>query len=63
MFIDYYNNKLTFPLDIEVRIPEYHLSHVIHTSVEVINLPFRVIFLIFPPIPFYFSINHFPSTF
>ncbi len=38
MFIDYNKNQLTFPLDVEVHIPEHHLSRVVHTTVEAMDL-------------------------
>ncbi|MCC2417406.1 transposase, partial [Bacillus pacificus] len=38
MFIDYNKNQLTFPLDVEVHIPEHHLSRVVHTAVEAMDL-------------------------
>ncbi|MGY3271278.1 transposase [Bacillus sp. TE9106W] len=38
MFIDYNKNQLTFPLDVEVYIPEHHLSRVVHTAVEAMDL-------------------------
>ncbi len=38
MFIDYNKKQLTFPLDVEVHIPEHHLSRVVHTAVEAMDL-------------------------
>lgn len=38
MFINYNKKQLTFPLDVEVRIPEHHLSRVVHTAVEAMDL-------------------------
>jgi transposase len=38
VFIDYNKNQLTFPLDVEVHIPEHHLSRVVHTAVEAMDL-------------------------
>ncbi|CKG72606.1 Uncharacterised protein [Streptococcus pneumoniae] len=37
MFIDYNKKQLTFPLDVEVHIPEHHPSRVVHTAVEAMD--------------------------